>query len=318
MNHRSHVTVAVCSVCPLLVLLAGCPIPASTTTPSAPTGTLTPVSGSPFPAGPSSHYPCLARCRSPGGAFVLGQLFCERRACECVHDRLRRSLGRGRICLRPYWYLWCFSGSRGSHRGSVRRTPLDYSREPGYRRPHNRLERFALGGGFWNADRGNFGALTAIRHSLTRRELTFTLPPGMPVRWSLLTFDWNPRTHQLVPDGNVFFFYGDGYGGKHLFVSNNGSSNVAAFTINSDGTLSGVSGSPFSTGTGTNPRGIAVDRSGKFLYVANYSTDNVAAFAINSDGSLAAVSGSPFPAGSEPYSLSTDPKGRFRLCRGPW
>src|SRR5208337_862807 len=55
-KHKSLVIVTVCSVYLLLVLLAGCPNPASTTT-SAQTGTLTSISGSPFPAGPASTYP---------------------------------------------------------------------------------------------------------------------------------------------------------------------------------------------------------------------------------------------------------------------
>lgn len=78
--------------------------------------------------------------------------------------------------------------------------------------------------------------------------------------------------------------------GSYLYVG--GAGGVTAFTVNSDGSLSPVSGSPFSTG-GVTPLQMSIDGAGKFLYALDGAS--LTAFSIASDGSLAMVAGSPFP-----------------------
>jgi 6-phosphogluconolactonase len=56
---------------------------------------------------------------------------------------------------------------------------------------------------------------------------------------------------------------------KYLFVANEGSSNLAAYSIGSGGALTILSNSPFATGT--QPRNIASDPSGKYLLVGTQS-----------------------------------------------
>jgi DNA-binding beta-propeller fold protein YncE len=88
--------------------------------------------------------------------------------------------------------------------------------------------------------------------------------------------------------------------GKYVYVPNTADSTISAFTLDANGALVPVSGSPFpSGGNGSinGPLGIATDNSGKFIYVANASND-VSVFSINSGtGVLTPVGGSPFPDG---------------------
>jgi 6-phosphogluconolactonase (cycloisomerase 2 family)/uncharacterized caspase-like protein len=96
-----------------------------------------------------------------------------------------------------------------------------------------------------------------------------------------------------------------------LYVTNNGSNNVSAYSINpSTGALTAVTGSLFPVGT--SPIGIAVDPTGKHLYVANTASDNVSAFTINpSTGALKKLSGSPFAGSTGPEGIAIDPSGKL-------
>lgn len=96
--------------------------------------------------------------------------------------------------------------------------------------------------------------------------------------------------------------------GRYLLAVNGGSNTVAVFSINSDGSLSTVPGSPFASG-GQTPCSIAVN--GGYVYVANKSLDplhtitqlpNYVSFSITSAGKLEQVPGGKVevPAGSAP------------------
>lgn len=84
---------------------------------------------------------------------------------------------------------------------------------------------------------------------------------------------------------------------------------ILGFTINSDGSLSAIPGSPFTGGTSI--RGMAVDPGGKFLYAADSGANQVAIFNIGSNGALSTVSGSPFNAGTNPVMVAVDSTGSF-------
>jgi 6-phosphogluconolactonase (cycloisomerase 2 family) len=92
-----------------------------------------------------------------------------------------------------------------------------------------------------------------------------------------------------------------------LYVVNNGSDNVSAYTINTKtGALTAVSGSPFKAAS--QPDGVAIvpDGGTGYLYVANYGSDNVSAYTINlKTGTLTEVYGSPFGAGTWPFGLAS-------------
>ena len=78
-----------------------------------------------------------------------------------------------------------------------------------------------------------------------------------------------------------------GANGKFLFAANTGSSNLSGFIINADGTLTAMSGSPFSVGS--SPADVTVDPSGAFVYVANFGGNSLSVFSINSSNSLSSV-----------------------------
>jgi 6-phosphogluconolactonase (cycloisomerase 2 family) len=90
-----------------------------------------------------------------------------------------------------------------------------------------------------------------------------------------------------------------------LYATNDITNTVAAFTINDDGTLTSVPGSPFPT-LGTRPNGLAVDNDETLLFVANFSSNNVSVFDIESNGALTLVSGSPLSVAGQPLSALLD------------
>lgn len=105
--------------------------------------------------------------------------------------------------------------------------------------------------------------------------------------------------------------------GKFLYVANQASKNVSAYSIASDGTLSALPGSPFAlTDKGID---IAVAPSGKFVFVAQGSTGgSVAVFSIGSNGALSQVAGSPFALHHVPNAVITDPSGKYLyVATGP-
>jgi len=114
--------------------------------------------------------------------------------------------------------------------------------------------------------------------------------------------------------------------GNFVYTNDDQPSNtVSAFSVGSDGTLTAIAGSPFSTnGVGfrggpfaTNRIGIAV--MDNFLFVSNTGSDNVSVFNINPrTGGLTPVAGSPFATGSSSGDLgiavSTTPDGRYLVA----
>jgi 6-phosphogluconolactonase (cycloisomerase 2 family) len=81
--------------------------------------------------------------------------------------------------------------------------------------------------------------------------------------------------------------------GRFLYTANNtsdGAGSVSAFTIAGNGNLAAIAGSPFSTGVGNGPAGVAADPSGNFLYVTNDASNTVSGFRIAQSGTLGSLS----------------------------
>jgi 6-phosphogluconolactonase (cycloisomerase 2 family) len=123
--------------------------------------------------------------------------------------------------------------------------------------------------------------------------------------------------------------------GRFLYVTNNGSSRIGAFTIDgTSGALTPIAGSPFDTGfpnsihqstsPGHYPTGIAIDASGKYLYVANEGahwiydqtgnvigssqTSSVSVYTIDANtGALTLID--ELPSGAEPEAIALEPTG---------
>ena len=96
--------------------------------------------------------------------------------------------------------------------------------------------------------------------------------------------------------------------GKFLYASDDDPpGSILAFTIDPEGALTPVTGSPFlipgQRGSNSQPYGI-VD-SGKFVYAALNGSNQVAAFSIdNGTGALTPIPGAPFPTGGNPVALT--------------
>ena len=87
-----------------------------------------------------------------------------------------------------------------------------------------------------------------------------------------------------------------------LYVANEGSNDISAYSLGAGGSLTALTSSPFAAGD--EPSALAVDPTGSFLYVAN-SSGTVSVFAITAtSGALSAVSGSPYTAEILPSAIA--------------
>src|SRR4029077_20610378 len=96
---------------------------------------------------------------------------------------------------------------------------------------------------------------------------------------------------------------------QFAYVANADSGNISAYSIDSNGSMTPVPGSPFTAGV--EPFSVSVDCMAKFAYATNFSGNNVSAYRIGSDGALRALPGSPFETGVAPISIAVDPMARF-------
>ncbi len=113
----------------------------------------------------------------------------------------------------------------------------------------------------------------------------------------------------VQPGGNPYGLAIDP-SGAHLYTANFSDNTISEFTINSDGTLTEISGSPLGE-TYSSPVALLIDKSGKYLFVANQGSANVAAYTLGSDGGLAVLSNSPFATGTNPSVIASDPRGNY-------
>jgi 6-phosphogluconolactonase (cycloisomerase 2 family) len=92
---------------------------------------------------------------------------------------------------------------------------------------------------------------------------------------------------------------------QFLYATNAGSDTIAAFTINDDGSLTTVPGSPFPT-LGTGPIGIVANSTNTLLFVANSQGNDVSVFNIEPNGALSLVFGSPYATANSPLDEAID------------
>ena len=96
--------------------------------------------------------------------------------------------------------------------------------------------------------------------------------------------------------------------GSFLYSANQGSDNATAMKVSS-GTLSEISGSPYSTrgtvvSTAALPSVIIVDATNAVVYVGNQGSRDIMAFTINSsNGTLTTVANAPFSVSIQPFTL---------------
>ena len=111
-----------------------------------------------------------------------------------------------------------------------------------------------------------------------------------------------PTSVAFSPGGALLAVTNFGLGGDQPSLENT----VSVFSVASDGALTPVSGSPFTTGNG--PGSVAFSPSGRLLATANtgeigvpgFTGNTVSVFSVASGGALTQVSGSPFTTGNVP------------------
>ena len=120
-----------------------------------------------------------------------------------------------------------------------------------------------------------------------------------------------PDSLAFSPGGALLAVTNFGLGGDPPSLENT----VSVFSVASDGALTPVSGSPFTTGNG--PGSVAFSPSGRLLATANtgaigapgFTGNTVSVFSVTSGGALTQVSGSPFTTGNAPSRWRSVPVG---------
>lgn len=84
---------------------------------------------------------------------------------------------------------------------------------------------------------------------------------------------------------------------------------ISGFAIGSSGSLTPVTGSPFSAGS--TPTGIAIDPTNRFVYATDSVQNQIIAYDILSTGVLSPLTNGPFATGTFPVSVVVDPRGLY-------
>jgi 6-phosphogluconolactonase len=92
--------------------------------------------------------------------------------------------------------------------------------------------------------------------------------------------------------------------GSYLLAAETGIGAVRVFSIQTNGVIGEVSGSPVAVGTGA--YSVLVDSTGNYVYVADRTAGNIKGFSIDTAGALTAIAGSPFAAGKFPVAMVED------------
>jgi 6-phosphogluconolactonase len=150
---------------------------------------------------------------------------------------------------------------------------------------------------------GNF---VYVADNFTQTLSAFSASSGVltPLGTSPYTVGVSPAGLGIVPSGGF------------LYVANQGSNNVSGFAIcdkvvttcqvpnKPDGTLTPITGSPFSLGTGAGPVAVAADPSFNFVYVLDQGSNQVSQFSYaNGTGVLASLSPAAASTGITPTSM---------------
>jgi len=133
-----------------------------------------------------------------------------------------------------------------------------------------------------------------------------SLPTGTPVTGGAFSqpFGVSGDTTFVVIDPFGRFLYASDDGGGE------GGGTISGWTINSDGSLTAISGSPFNANVDS-PECLIIDRTGTYLYATNIAGNTISAYTINpTTGALTALSTPTFATGGTGPQLATlDPSG---------
>ena len=84
---------------------------------------------------------------------------------------------------------------------------------------------------------------------------------------------------------------------------------VFGYTVNSDGSLTASSGSPWKAGV--KPTSVAADPTNRFVYITDYASNQLIGYTIQGGSSLNFLINGPFRTGNEPSAIVIDPRGKY-------
>ena len=84
---------------------------------------------------------------------------------------------------------------------------------------------------------------------------------------------------------------------------------VFGFTVDSGGSLTVASGSPFKAGV--KPSGVVADPTNSYLYVTDFASNQMIGYTIQSSSTLNFLLNGPFRTGNQPDAIAIDPRGKF-------
>lgn len=146
-------------------------------------------------------------------------------------------------------------------------------------------------------DRGAIYVLTQGSNSISGFQITdasghMTAAPGSPFATQA-----NPQAMAVVTGGaapsNIFNF---------VYVANGALGTISGFKVNSDNSLTEITGSPFPAGA--NISALTSRLGGTVLLASDSGANKVLGFKVQSDGTLTALSGASVAAGSQPGALT--------------
>jgi len=147
--------------------------------------------------------------------------------------------------------------------------------------------------------------------------------PMDSIRKSVTLLENNTMTVELRSAPGSFITISIVRDNGYVYINNNvaGPNTVSAFSVDANGALTPIAGSPFATGgSGVGGGFFAANRMAigavkKFVFVANEQTNNISVFSIDpATGALTLVPGSPFPTGGASgsgISLGVTPDNQF-------
>ncbi|HXQ69789.1 MAG TPA: beta-propeller fold lactonase family protein [Pyrinomonadaceae bacterium] len=148
-------------------------------------------------------------------------------------------------------------------------------------------------------------------------------PPMDSIRIPVTVLENNTMTVELRSRPGSFITISIVRDNGYVYVNNNisGPNTVSAFSVNANGALTLIAGSPFATGgSGVGGGFFAANRMAigtvrKLLFAANEQTNNISVFSIDpATGALTLVPGAPFPTGgvsNAGISLGVTPDNQF-------
>jgi DNA-binding beta-propeller fold protein YncE len=101
--------------------------------------------------------------------------------------------------------------------------------------------------------------------------------------------------------------------GQFLYIANEQSNDLSAYSIGSEGKLSaiGCGEKGCATGPETKPFGVAVSTNGQFVYTTDLESNEVSAFRIGEHGGLAPIECPGCHTGESPTGIAVTPNGQF-------